>query len=140
MAFYEMRETAQRRKRCASVNLPSRRRSSSNASPTTSRPHNDSSSSWHSKSVSHGGRVEMLSSPTDLGSFQELTQPRYYPGEDENPFEMPESVFHDGSVTSDDYEPFGNNNGAGSISSNGGLGRDVFGRPLSTSSSSYSFS
>ncbi|KAF9194572.1 hypothetical protein BGZ50_006085 [Haplosporangium sp. Z 11] len=140
MAFYEMRQTASRRKRSTSFNLPSRPRSSSNALPMASRPHDEPSSSWHSKSASHGGRVEMLSSPTDMESFQKPMQPRYYPGEDENPFEMPESVFQDGSVTSEDYEPFGNNSGTGSIRNNSEFGRDVFGRPLSTASSSYSFS
>jgi hypothetical protein len=71
--------------------------------------------------------------------LQSPIQPRFYPGEDENPFEMPESIFHDnGSSPSlaDDIGGYGRSS------------RSVFGssspmgRPLSSasyaSSSGYS--
>ncbi|KAF8932122.1 hypothetical protein BGZ58_007214 [Dissophora ornata] len=129
MAFQNMRNTSERRRRKGvSVSLPPRPRSSSNASPSPLHTHQSERSSWHTKSASQGTLV----SPTDMGMLQSplQPQPRYYPGEDENPFEMPESIFHEGSVASEDYEPFGNSSS----------GRNVFGaRPSSAASSSYSF-
>jgi hypothetical protein len=60
-------------------------------------------------------------------------QSRFYPGEDENPFEVPESIFHDGPISShEDYEPFGNSHGNEDHHTTGGD------RPLSIAST-YSF-
>ncbi|KAF8938256.1 hypothetical protein BGZ47_008659 [Haplosporangium gracile] len=121
-AFQRMRDAVgQRLRRNASRPLQTRSRSSSTASPIPTTP-GKSASSWHSPS----GSQSSLQSPLQ-------PQPRFYPGEDENPFEVPESIFHDGSVTSyDDYEPFGNNSRGGESYSFGGD------RPLSTAST-YSF-
>ncbi|KAG0379281.1 hypothetical protein BGX24_001039 [Mortierella sp. AD032] len=96
-AFQNMRDAVEQRLRNDSrqAHTPSRR--SSTASPLPTAP-GKSTPSWHSPS----GSQSSLQSPLQ-------PQPRFYPGEDENPFEVPESIFHDGSVTSqDDYEPFGN--------------------------------
>lgn len=101
-------------RRNASRTLQSRSRSSSTASPIPTMPEK-SAPSWHSPS----GSQSSLQSPLQ-------PQPRFYPGEDENPFEVPESIFHDESVSSHDgYEPFGNSTHGGD-------------RPLSTAST-YSF-
>ncbi|KAG0209136.1 hypothetical protein BGX28_010515 [Mortierella sp. GBA30] len=128
MAFRDIRETAQRRRRSTSATLPSRSRSSSTASPLPEQTPVSGQPSWHSKSGS-----QLLASPTEMVSIQEPIVPRYY--EADNPFEMPESIF------SDDYET-NSNSGSGSGSSRS---RNIFGsgsaaRPLSTASSSYSFS
>ncbi|KAG0301457.1 hypothetical protein BGZ98_008339 [Dissophora globulifera] len=134
-AFQNMREVSQRRRRTHSLNLPPRSRSSSNASRSPMQTPGSDRYSWQSKMASsHQGA--MVESPTASEFLQPPLQPRYYPGEDENPFEMPESIFHEGSVVSEEYEPFGRN---GSISS--GSSRNIFesGRPLSTASSAYSF-
>ncbi|KAF9308230.1 hypothetical protein BG003_011398 [Podila horticola] len=122
LAFDNSREQIQKRRASSSLNYP-RSRSSSNAPsplPTIS------SASWHSKSASHGALLESPTS-TEMGSLQAPIEPRYYPGEDENPFEMPDSIFHDGSVASEEYEPFG----SAAYSASGA-------RPLSTASS-YSY-
>ncbi|KAG0211934.1 hypothetical protein BGX33_003960 [Mortierella sp. NVP41] len=123
-AFQSMRDAVgQRLKRNGSRQLQNRSRSSSIASPLPAVPEKGVPS-WHSPSGSQGS----LQSPLQ-------PQPRFYPGEDENPFEVPESIFHDGSVTSyDDFEPFGNSRGNDSNTFGGGGD----GRPLSTASS-YSF-
>ncbi|KAI1302996.1 hypothetical protein EDD11_005449 [Mortierella claussenii] len=132
MAFQEIRQTTQRRRRSASVSLPlSLSRRSSSASPSPMHTPTYEKQPWHSKSSSQG-------SSSIQSSFQ--LQSRYYPGEDENPFEIPESIFHDGSVASfDDYEPFGGtgSGGGGHSSRNSGM----FGgsRPMSVASSSFSF-
>ncbi|KAF9147414.1 hypothetical protein BG015_010964 [Linnemannia schmuckeri] len=121
-AFQGMRDTVvQRLRRNASHPLQARSRSSPIASPIPTTP-GKSAPSWHSPSESQSS----LQSPLQ-------PQPRFYPGEDENPFEVPESIFHDGSATSyDDYEPFGNNNRGDESYSFGGD------RPLSMAST-YSF-
>ncbi|KAG0203477.1 hypothetical protein BGX31_003367 [Mortierella sp. GBA43] len=110
-AFLNMRETAHRRKRAASMSLHSRSRNSSTASHSPMLSPISERGSWHTKSGSgsgSGSRSDLVASPTD-GTLPSL-QLRYFPGEDENPFEIPESIFQDGSVaSSDDYEPFGNN-------------------------------
>ncbi|KAF9580872.1 hypothetical protein BGW38_002302 [Lunasporangiospora selenospora] len=77
-----------------------------------------------SKSDSQGDLLSSPSGETETDSEQWL--PRYYPGEDENPFEMPESIFQDGmSVASDDIFDGRTN---------------VFGQPLSADTSTYSLS
>ncbi|KAF9363953.1 hypothetical protein BGX34_002933 [Mortierella sp. NVP85] len=133
-AFHSMRETAQRRKRAASVgSLYPRTRTPSTSSHSPMLSPIMEKSPWHfragSGSISSGSRSDLLASPTEL-----RTPPlrlRYFPGEDENPFEIPESIFHDGSVTSDEYEPFGNGD-----SRRNTMATSI--RPLS-STSSYSF-
>ncbi|KAG0268840.1 hypothetical protein BGZ95_002298 [Linnemannia exigua] len=116
-AFQNMRDAVEQRLRNDSRQAQTLSRSSSTASPLPTTP-GKSTPSWHSPS----GSQASLQSPLQ-------PQPRFYPGEDENPFEVPESIFHDGSVTSqDDYEPFGN-------SHSNSFGGD---RPLSMAST-YSF-
>ncbi|KAF9295124.1 hypothetical protein BGZ88_002749 [Linnemannia elongata] len=122
-AFQSMRDAVgQRLRRNASRSHQTRSRSSSTASPVPTPTAGKSTPSWqHSPS----GSQSSLQSPLQ-------PQPRFYPGEDENPFEVPESIFHDGSssVTSydDGYEPFGNSRGG-----------ESYDRPLSMASSTYSF-
>ncbi|KAF9415575.1 hypothetical protein BGZ94_000061 [Podila epigama] len=99
LAFENTRDQIQKRRGKSSLGY-SRSRSSSNA---TSPLPDSTSASWHSKSASQGAASE-TSTFEEQGMFHES---RYYPGEDENPFEMPESIFHDESVASDEYEPFG---------------------------------
>ncbi|KAF9943340.1 hypothetical protein BGZ67_000019 [Mortierella alpina] len=125
MAFQDIRETSQRRRR-STLSLPSRSRSSSNASalPPLQTPVSGQAP-WSSKSAS-----QLLASPTEMASLEEPMQARYY--EDDNPFEMPESIF------SDDYET-NSNSGASSIRSRNVFGSSGMARPLSTASS-YSFS
>ncbi|KAF9955697.1 hypothetical protein BGZ72_003491 [Mortierella alpina] len=125
LAFQEIRETAQRRRR-STLSLPSHSRSSSNASalPPLQMPVSGQAP-WNSKSAS-----QLLASPTEMASLEEPLQPRYY--EDDNPFEMPESIF------SDDYET-NSNSGNSSIQSRNVFGASGMTRPLSTASS-YSFS
>ncbi|KAF9101958.1 hypothetical protein BGX27_011245 [Mortierella sp. AM989] len=136
LAFDEIRATDQRRRQANSLALPPRSNSRSGSTSPMHSPVQDQTS-WHSKSASQG---RPLDSPTSMGSFQPPIRPRYYPGEDENPFEMPESIFHEGSVVSDDYEPFGNSYAASPNNGGRGGGSGVFGnRPPSTASSSYSF-
>ncbi|KAF9540190.1 hypothetical protein EC957_004589 [Mortierella hygrophila] len=122
--FQSMRDAVgQRLRRNASRSYQTRSRSSSTASPIPTTTAGKSTPSLHH---SPSGSQSSLQSPLQ-------PQPRFYPGEDENPFEVPESIFHDGSssVTSydDGYEPFGNNNRGG----------DFYDRPLSMASSTYSF-
>ncbi|KAF9926697.1 hypothetical protein FBU30_003773 [Linnemannia zychae] len=96
-AFRNMREAAGeqlRRNTSRQLHL-TRSHSSSTASPLL--PTRKNTLSLHSPS----GSQSSLQLPLQ-------PEPRFYPGEDENPFEVPESIFHDGSVTSydDTYEPF----------------------------------
>jgi len=125
-----MRETAQRRQRSKSFSL-GRVRSSSNASSITAPRHSKSSSlsGLRSKPLLDGDDDDNSS---NRGSplLQSPIQPRFYPGEDENPFEMPESIFHDNGSSSSLSDEFG---------LYGGGGRNVFGtssgdRPLSSAS------
>ncbi|KAF9957920.1 hypothetical protein BGZ65_001776 [Modicella reniformis] len=114
-AFRNMREASQRRKRSASISLHSRSRNASTASRSPMLTPSIEKTSWHSNS------------PTELLPRLPI-QSRFFPGEDENPFEIPESIFHDGSVTSDDYEPFGNSYDRNAFGSGDGK------RPLSGTS------
>ncbi|KAG0013313.1 hypothetical protein BGZ80_011158 [Entomortierella chlamydospora] len=127
-AFDEIRMTNQRRRRVNAPTLPPRSHSRSESNSSLPNPA-QARTSWDSKTVPQGGTLDGSFDSMGMGSIQSPIQPRYY-GEDENPFEIPESVFQDGSVVSDDYEPFGNNYAAGSVFGN---------RPLSIASSSYSF-
>ncbi|KAG0334714.1 hypothetical protein BG004_000295, partial [Podila humilis] len=120
LAFDTSREQIQKRKSGSTLSS-SRSRSSSSAPPPLL---SNTSTSWSSKSASHGALIESPSA-SEMGSLQSPLQPRYYPGEDENPFEIPESIFQD--EVSEEYEPFGPQ----TYSSSGA-------RPIS-SASSYSY-
>ncbi|GJJ70554.1 hypothetical protein EMPS_02903 [Entomortierella parvispora] len=129
VSFASMRETAQRRQRSKSFSL-GRARSSSNASSITAPRHSKSNSlgGFRSKPLLDGDDDED-SSRRSSPLLQSPIQPRFYPGEDENPFEMPESIFHDNGSVSSFSDEFG---------IHGSGGRNVFGtssdRPLSSAS------
>ncbi|KAF9157449.1 hypothetical protein BGX20_003949, partial [Mortierella sp. AD010] len=127
-AFDEIRMTNQRRRRVNAPTLPPRSHSRSESDSSVPNA-TQARTTWDSKTASQSGILDDSPGSMGMGSIQSPIQPRYY-GEDENPFEIPGSVFQDGSVVSDDYEPFGNNYASGSVFGN---------RPLSIASSSYSF-
>ncbi|KAG0053694.1 hypothetical protein BGZ83_000578 [Gryganskiella cystojenkinii] len=120
LSFVNIRETARRRQQSKSFSL-GRASSSSSVSSSAGLQHN--------KSTSLGGRPlldgdEEGSSRVGSPLLQSPIQSRYYPGQDENPFEMPESIFHD-------------NGSSSSLSDDFYSSRNVFGgtdRPLSSAS------